>query len=230
MTLHPAVAAIAGMSAAMIAGCTSFATVRSAEVRPGPSLTTQASVTSPVGPVAGWLWSYDCAADCDHAIPSLDVTLAYGRRREETTPFAVGIGLNGTSGFAEGYVQLRSTERLPFGIGGRVGLPIGPAWENQVYGRLDIPLGPSARLLWNPSVFHTSITSPNGANNGSFLGLVQGIGLEIGSGSVTVTPSVAVVWGRAEYHNPEQHGPENRVFGTGALSMTIGRKVPRNGR
>ena len=215
-------------SALLAAGCTSFATVRSAEVRPGPSVTAQVASTSLVGPVAGWLWSYDCAADCDHSIQSLDLTLSYGKRGE--TPFSIGIGLNGTSGFAEGYFQLRSAERFPFGVGGRLGLPIGPAWENQVYGRLDIPMGSSARLLWNPGVFHTSITSPNGANHGSFIGLVQGIGLELGSGAVTFTPSVAAVWGRAEYNNPEQHGPENRLFGMGALSVTLGRKVPRTGR
>lgn len=151
----------------------------------------------------------------------------YGRRKENETPYAVGFGLNGTFPFAEGYLQLRDSDRLPLGVGARLGIPLGPGWQNSLYGRLDVPVTSNAKLLWNPAVFHNSTSSPNGANHGWFVGLVQGVGLELGTGSITVTPSVALVWGRAEYENPEQHGPETRLFGMGALSVTMGRKVTR---
>jgi hypothetical protein len=231
MTIRRALLTL-GLAAAAASGaaCTSFATVRSAEVRPGPSLTTQLSVAASPGPVAGWLWSWECVADCDHDIAALDLTFTYGQRKSGEPPYAFGLGLNGTFPFAEGYLQLRSVERFPFGVGGRVGIPLGPGWENQLYGRLDVPITSDVRLLWNPAVVHNSTSSPNGSNHGSFIGLVQGVGLELGTGSVTVTPSLALVWGRAEYRNPELHGPESRLFGTAALSVTAGRKVPRAAR
>jgi hypothetical protein len=212
------------------ASCTSFTTVRSADVRPGPSLTAQVSMTTSPGPVAGWLWSFDCSENCDDSIKGLDVTFMYGRRKSTAAPHAVGFGLNGTFPFAEGYLQLRDSDRLPFGVGARVGIPFGPGWQNGVYGRLDIPLASNAKLLWNPGLFHNSTSSPNGANHGWFVGVVQGVGLELGTGSITFTPSAALVWGRAEYENPNQHGPEDRLFGTGALSVTFGRKVTRASR
>jgi hypothetical protein len=186
------------------------------------------SATTSLGPVAGWLWSFDCAEDCDHAVGGLDVSFMYGRRKANETPYAWGLGVNGTFPFAEGYVQLRDSNRFPVGLGTRIGIPLGPGWQNAVYGRLDIPVTSNAKLLWNPAVFHNSTSSPNDANHGWFIGVVQGVGLEIGTGSsVTFTPSVALVWGRAEYENPQPHGPENRFFGTGALSVTLGRKVTR---
>jgi hypothetical protein len=211
-------------------GCTSFATVRSADVRPGPAFSVQASAAPSPGPVAGWLWSFDCAEDCDHTVPGLDLTFAYGQRKDNETPYSIGLGSNSLFPFAEAYVQLRDGERFPFGLGARVGIPLGPGWENQLYARLDVPITRNARLLWNPGVFHNSTSSPNGANHGSFVGRVQGFGLELGAGVLTLTPSVAIVWGRAEYTNPELHGPENRIFGMGALSLTLGRPVPRTGR
>jgi hypothetical protein len=177
--------------------------------------------------VAGWLWSFDCSENCDDSIRGLDVTFTYGRRKSSEAPYALGVGLNGTFPFAEGYLQLRDSDRFPFGVGARAGIPLGPGWQNAVYARLDIPLSSNAKLLWNPAVFQNSTSSPNGANHGWFVGLVQGVGLELGTGSITFTPSAALVWGRAEYENPNQHGPETRLFGMGAMSVTFGRRVSR---
>ena len=212
-------------AAALVAcagACTSFATVRSAEVRPGAALTVQASVASPPGDEAAWFWSADCAQNCNRTIPSADVVLAHGWSRRDARAFTLGAGVNGTHPYAEGYLQLGASARRPFGVGARVGLPVQRWTEHQLYGRLDLPLGTRTRLLWNPAVFYHTGNSPNGENPGTFVGLVQGLGLRLGAGSAAVTPSVAAVWGRAEHRSGDQrYGPASRLFGTAALSVTL---------
>src|SRR4029078_7915499 len=127
-------------------GCAAFTTVRSAEVTPGPAVTTQASMAGRPGDDAAWFFSFDCAASCDHAIMSTDIAFAYGMNVGSTIPFTFGGGLNGTFPYFEGYAQL-GRGKIPFGIGARGGVPTGWAMD-QLYGRLDVPLSASARLLW----------------------------------------------------------------------------------
>lgn len=214
-------ATAAGIAGA--AACTSFATVRSAEVPAGPSLTVQASVASPPGDEAAWFWGLDCARDCDRSIPGGDVVLAYGRTPRAGRAFTLGVGISGwLYPYAEGYLQLGGSARLPVGVGARLGLPAQSWTEHQVYGRVDVPLGDRMRLLWNPSAFYHVGKSPNGQNPGRFTGHVQGLGLQLGTGTAVVTPSVAVVSGRAERESyGQRYGPESRVFGTAALGVTL---------
>jgi hypothetical protein len=199
-------------------GCTAFSTVRSAQVHPGSSVTVQASVASRPGDDAAWFWSWDCAESCDHRIPSADIVYAYGRVSHVVRPYTIGGGINGTSPYVEGYAQLTDSTRLPFGVGGRLGIPLGVVREHQVYARADFRVGEHARLLWNPGVFYHSNKPSNGNSVGSFLGLVQGFGLELGS----VTPSIAIVWGKAERRTGGiSRGPTQKVFVTAALSATL---------
>lgn len=200
------------------AGCASFATVRSAEVTPGASVVTQASLAGRPGDEASWFFSFDCAANCDRSIASSDVAFAYGVNDGSDVPFTIGAGLNGTFPYLESYVQL-GRGRIPFGIGARAGIPIGWAMH-EVYGRLDIPLSPSARLLWNPGFVYLTGNSPNGENPGSLNAIAQGVGIQFGAGNFTFTPSAALVWGRAEHVSyGEQFGPASRAFGTVAISI-----------
>lgn len=207
--------------------CTSFATLRSASVRPGASLTVQASLASPPGDDAAWFWSLDCASDCDHAITSMDLAFAYGTRSTAAPPMTFGFGLNGTSAYLETYLQLGRSKPLPFGVGARLGLPIESWHTHQVYGRLDVRLSQDARLLLNPGLFYHTGASPNGQNPGSFVGLVQGVGFELGSGSLVITPGLAAVWGRAERTSYGQtFGPTSRLFATVSLGITFRRSTP----
>src|SRR5262249_48394963 len=103
-------------------GCASFATVRSAEVTPGPAITTQASVAGRPGDDAAWFFSFDCASSCDHSIVSPDIAFAYGLNADSNVPLTVGAGLNGTFPYLEGYAQL-GRGNIPFGIGARGGIP-----------------------------------------------------------------------------------------------------------
>ena len=202
------------------AGCASFATVRSAEVTRGASIVTQASLAGRPGDDAAWFFNFDCASHCDRSIASGDVALAYGVDAGSDVPFSIGAGLNGTFPYLEGYAQL-GRGKTPFGIGARAGIPLGWAMH-ELYGRLDLPLSPSARLLWNPGVVYLTGNSPNGENPGSFSAITQGIGIQFGAGGFTFTPSAALVWGRAEHTSSgEQFGPSSRAFGTVAISIGL---------
>jgi len=200
------------------AGCASFATVRSAEVTRGASFVTQASIASRPGDDAAWFFTLDCAQNCDRSIVSGDVGFAYGLGDSSDVPFTLGAGVNGTFPYLEGYAQL-SQGKFPFGIGARAGIPLGWAMH-ELYGRLDIPLSPSARLLWNPGIVYLSGNSPNGENPGSFSAIAQGVGIQFGAGGFTFTPSAALVLGRGEHTSSgEQFGPTSRAFGTVAISI-----------
>jgi hypothetical protein len=210
-----------GVVVAMTTACTSFATVRSAEVYPGPSIGLQVSGSTPPGDDAGWFWSQDCAADCNHPIVGGDVGLSYGWTGRKA--FALGLGVSGTHPYIDGYLQLGSG-RSPYGIGARVG-PISNWREHQLYGRYDVSLGGRSRLLLNPALFVHEGQAPNGENPGTFIGFVQGVGLLFEGEHVSWTPALALVAGRAERTSyGTKFGPTTSVFGAASLGMTVHRR------
>ena len=62
----------------LAAGCTPFATVRSARVERGLSAAVHASASTDPGDEAGWFWAYDCAERCDHPVVGFDAGVTYG--------------------------------------------------------------------------------------------------------------------------------------------------------
>lgn len=210
---------------ASASACTSFSTVRSAVVPPGPNLLVQASVASPPGDAAAWFWNYDCAQNCDRIIPSADILLSYGNVDSSKSNYALGVGVNGLFPYIDGYLQLRSG-RSPLGIGGRLGLPATSWTEHQLYMRVDRQLSEHTTLLWNPGIMYHTGNSPNGENPGRFLGFVQGVGLTFGDADIT--PSVALVLGRTERSNyGVQVGPRWQAFATGAVSFSLHPNHPK---
>jgi len=203
--------------------CTSFATVRSAEVHPGPSLTLQGSITTPPGDEPAWFWSFDCAFQCDHAVGGFDAALAFGQTGR--TPFTVGAGVSGLLyPYVEGYVQLRSGAR-PYGVGARLGLPATGWTEHQLYGRYDVRLGKGRRLLLNPGLFYHVGNSPNGENPGHFVALVQGVGLLLEGERTSVVPALSVAAGRGKRESYSQEiGPFNSVFAVASVNVTFHRR------
>ena len=215
---QPALAAVVAASAA----CTSFSTVRSAEIYPGPSLGVQASASLPPGDDAGWFWSFDCASNCDHPIVGGDAGVTYGWPGARAG-FALGVGTAGTHPYIDAYAQL-GTGRSPFGIGARLG-PFGNWREHQVYGRYDVRFGDRSRLLLNPALFIHEGESPNGENPGTFVGFVQGVGVLFEGRKVSWTPAVALVAGRSQRTSSGQKfGPTRSVFGAASLGMTVHRE------
>jgi hypothetical protein len=214
-----------GVVVAMATACTSLSTVRSAEVRPGPALTVQASGSTPTGDLAGWFWSYDCATSCTTNVPGLDASIAFGHGMEDGKGSTFGFGTSGFYPFLEVYTQL-DTGRTPFGIGGRIGLPLIGWSEHRLYGRMDFPAGNGKdRLLWNPGLVLTMGASPNGENTGTFIGVTNGLGIQMGDGGVVWTPSVSLVSGRASINRwGEREGPEWSTFMTAAMSVSFRRK------
>jgi len=212
----------------VLAGCSSFGTVRSAEVHPGGSVGVQASVSTPPGDQAAWFWSYDCVSDCDHRIPGGDLGFTYGVARERGGAFALGVGINGIQPYADGYVQLREGDR-PFGVGARVGVPLDGWQQHQLYGRYDVRLGSSRgvsrRLLLNPALFvHYNSSRHSFAASGSFVGFVQGVGLLLEREGASLVPAVTLVAGRSRRRNAfEENGAANTVFGVASLGIVFHR-------
>jgi hypothetical protein len=210
---------------AAMSACTPFSNVRSAQVRPGPSLALQASVSTLPGDVAGWFWSFDCESDCNSSVVGTNVGLAYGwPSATGQRGYELGVGTNGVYPYIDGYVQLNGG-RAPFGLGVQAGLPFTGWREHQLYARYDIPLGERRRLLLNPAGFLHEGESGNGQNPGTFIGFVQGVGLLLEGRNVSLTPAVAFVAGRAERRSYGQRfGPESSVLFVGSLGVTFHRR------
>jgi len=216
-SLVPIVAVLATM------GCTTFANVRSAQVRPGPSATVEASLAGAPGEASGWFWNADCFRQCSQPVVGADLVFAYGSRPVDGSPYALGFGTSGPWPFVEGYWQLGKSAEHPFGVGARADVPVGGCSERQIYGRTDFLLDKDTRLLWNPGVLYHVGRNGDGTGSVSFIGLVQGIGLERDFGPIVLTPSAALVIGHGQRTTLNQsYGPQTRAFATAALSITLG--------
>lgn len=208
-----------------VASCTTFTSVRSAEVRPGPSFSAQASASSPVGDEAGWFYSLECVSACNTHVAGGDFSFASGFGTASGRGATLGIGTSGFFPYVELYTQLDASSRHPFGIGGRFGIPLSGVSEHRVYARVDVANEDgSQRFLWNPGLVLTTGNSPNGENPGSVLGLANGFGIQLGNGGTVWTPSVSLVIARAGH---ESHGqpatPEWSAFMTAGLGVTFRR-------
>jgi hypothetical protein len=132
--------------------------------------------------------------------------------------------LNGFFPYVEGYLQLGRSGTNPYGVGARLGIPLLGRWsQHQLYARVNRSIG-SGVLLWNPGLLLHHGRSPNGENPGSLFGVVNGFGWQHGEGPVVLTPSVAVVFARAQRNSYGQRFSESTVFGTAGLSLTLRRR------
>lgn len=205
-------------------GCASFATVRPARVQPGGSLTVQGSLTTPPGEDAGWFWSLECEAGCNHPVAAVDAAYTFGWTG--ATPVALGLGVNGgVFPYVEGYVQMNGDSLRAFGVGARAGIPVF-GWSNhQLYARYDLPLANGTRLLLNSGVFLHTGNSPNGENPGHFVALVPAVGVEHRGRRRTTIPALALVLGRGERDSyGQQVGPFTTVFAAASVSITYHRR------
>ena len=205
----------------LAAGCSSFTAVRSAQVQPSHTLHAMASLSSPVGDQAGWFYSMDCASSCSTAVAALDLGWDYGLTNSRGTGGTLGVGLAGLTPYVEGYWQIGAGKR-PFGIGGRLGIPLSSWNEHRLYARLDMPnRDGSQRFLWNPGITLHTGNSPNGQNPGSIFAITNGFGMESGSDRVRWTPSIAVVTARAGHSSYGQsQGSAWSTFAVAGIGVT----------
>ncbi|HYD51333.1 MAG TPA: hypothetical protein VEA99_01850 [Gemmatimonadaceae bacterium] len=215
---------------AFAGACTTFGAVRSAEVRPGFSADVLASWSGSVGDVAGWFWSDECIYPCDTAVGGAGAAATYAwARRGPRPPLALSVGTSGLFPFVEGYAQL-GAGRVPFGLGARVG--IGEAREHSLFARVDLPLGPRARLLLDPALFVHESRSASSSDprvtrreRNSFVAVAQGLGLEVDAGHVSFVPAVTIVRGRARHGGyGTTYGPEWSTFPVASLGASVGRR------
>ena len=209
----------------LVAGCTTFGTVRSASVNEGLSGTGQGSISLPPGDDIAWFYSTDCSSECNKAIVGGDVSAAYGHRGADgSLVYAVGAGINGEYPYVEGYLQLDRGTGNPWGLGLRVGIPISGWNEHQLFGRYDIPLSDGTRILLNPTLFYHTGNSPNDENPGWFISFVQGCGWMIPGRIMDITPalSLAVAYGERDSYGTDL-GSFTSLFGTASLVVTMHR-------
>jgi hypothetical protein len=205
------------------AGCSTFATVRPAEVTPGPRFTVQATMTTMVPDEAAWFWSFDCASDCGRTVPAVGIEYMHGLV-ETGTPIEVGAGFAGVFPYARAYFQL-GRGSLPWGAGLELGMPLDNSWhEHRLFGRMDVPLKQNTRLLLNSSLFLHAGNSPNGQNPGSFVAFVPAAGVQLRGRRTEAIPSVALVVGRGTRESyGTQLEPFNAVFAIVSMSLTVHR-------
>jgi hypothetical protein len=168
-------------------GCTTFATVRPAEIHPGLSFHTQATVSAPPGELPGWIWSFDCAEDCNKGIPGVELSLFHGVS-DSTRGYYLGGGLVAPiNPFLEGYWRF-SRNAPARGIGARIGIPVSGWSEARVFYRQDI----GSRVTSNTNFVVTTGSSPNGANTATFLALIESVGLVERSAGSVIIPALSV--------------------------------------
>jgi hypothetical protein len=109
-------------------------------------------------------------------------------------------------------------------VGARLGFPLASWSLHQLHGRLDLPLGRSARVRFNPGLALLTGNSPNGANPGTMTALTGGHGLQMGVGSLVLIPSVTGVLARSERTSyGVQIGPETTAFLSFAMALAFHR-------
>lgn len=154
--------------------CTGFASIRSAQVVPGNSFLVQAGASAPPGDLPGWMWSFDCADDCNHVIPGFEI--GYGRGVVDSSrawSFEGGLSLPLTP-YVEVYRQVGTRSR-PRGIGIRVGAPLSDGGEPREY-RIFYRTDPRPNLTSNTHLLVAAGRSPNGENSATFIALIQSVG------------------------------------------------------
>ena len=111
--------------------------------------------------------------------------------------------VSGVSPYVDGYVQLG---RRPAAIrlGARLGLPALGWHDHQVYARYDIPVTRSRACSSTSGCVLTRGTPRTDASTGSFLGVVQGVGLQI-EGTSSMDAAWRVV---AAAHDATSYGSE----------------------
>jgi hypothetical protein len=213
-----------GASLLLLLNACTFAPVRSAEVHPGPALRVQGSIASNPGEDAGWFWEADDCAGCSGPVRALDVGFSLGvAGTEQNRPSEWEVGLDGLTPYVGGYGQLQRGERSASGFGARFGIPWPVTWSHsQLYLRYDRLLDGGTRLLWNPALLVHAGNSPNGENPGVFVGLVNGVGVQLQGAFATLVPSAALVVGsRSRSSYGQSEGTSATVFGSAALSVTL---------
>ena len=210
---------LARVAPLLLAGaCTTFGSVRSAEVVRGPSLALQATLSIPPD---GWSATSDCATDCGLLMPGGDASVTLGTAAG-STPVSVGAGISGVIPYLEGYAQLNRAGENPWGVGTRVGIPVAPWTEYQLFARFDRPLDGERRLLLTPALYLHTGHARDDRERPTLLAFSQGVGLMYRRADYSVTPSVSLIAGRGE--RPGSTGQNERyttVFGTASINVVF---------
>jgi hypothetical protein len=135
----------------------------------------------------GWIWSFDCAEGCSHAIPGVELGLHYGVA-DSTRSYYLGGGLVApVQPFVEGYWQF-SRGSPARGVGARVGIPTWGWSDSRIFYRHDLGTGATS----NTNFVISTGSSPNGANDATFMALIQSFGLVERNGRTSLIPAISL--------------------------------------
>lgn len=141
--------------AAACAACSSFSTVRSAVVHPGPSLMIHGSIASPPGDETAWFYAFNCASDCNEVFSGGDIGLSFSHVPEKGTPFTFGLGSNGLYPYAEGYWQIARSERVPSALARDLACPCGAGRSTRC---MRVSIAPATKARRSCGIPESSIT------------------------------------------------------------------------
>ena len=115
-----------GLVCFLLTGCT-FVTVRPATVDLGPSYHWQIGATTPVRPATTGICAVvECASDSkvSKVMPTTELGFDHGwKPHRGARARSLGLRVSGLALQANGYIQLRETPDVNYGIGARVGVP-----------------------------------------------------------------------------------------------------------
>lgn len=175
-----------------VVGCSTVGAVRSAEVRPGPSLELSLVAGAFQGDAETPFQRGGCDGACDDGIVGADLGIAFGFAPESGAAFSLGGGVSAAAlPYVDGYVQLGRGDR-PYGVGARVGFPVDGWSQHHLYGRYDHKLESGRRLLFNPTLLYVTGASPNGQVTGNFWALSQGFGYFTEGGWASTVQSISL--------------------------------------
>ena len=206
----------------MVLDCASFSPMRPANVKQGISFRAKGGLSNPPGRETYWFFDFggDCPLCSSKPIAISEIGLNYGFK-----PYSLGVLMNGLVPQLELYRQLHDGDKSDYGLGGRLGIPIG--WHShQLFFVYDRMLNDYLKLIFNPALFYHTGQSSNGANTGSLLFFTPGIGLTIESKYMTFLPGISFIAGRGKLSlSGEPIRRFSDFFMTFSLAITIHKRV-----
>ena len=206
-----------------VSGCSAFALPRSAEVRPGPSLSIAAVAATPPGDAASWFFSIYCTSGCNRAMFTPAVSFLYGTAGADGVGRAeYGFGINGVVPYIEAYRRVDGGTGRAFGFGARAGA-LDESRQGQLYARIDLRRNGDRTTFLNPTWFGHFYRDQWFQAVGTAIGTEE---VDGASSSLTLAVTPMLGWARRGRYAPEAERSAFSAFVLLSATVTMHRAAP----